>query len=187
MVMVSTFTIVLVAMLFATGAADRAARPRVTALVARLQAKDAGVKGDSAEVSAAAATSDSSLPARAWSADTDSLGLVREQVDIAMEELAAARAAYEAEAERAAAREEPGAPAAADSTAARDFARFVKVLESMKPAEAAKLLNGVDDGFTIAVVRRLKERQAAKLLALLEPGKARAVTLALGRAAERDL
>jgi flagellar motility protein MotE (MotC chaperone) len=72
-----------------------------------------------------------------------------------------------------------------DSTARRDLVRLVKVLDAMEPAAAARLLNSADDGLAIEAIRRLRERQAGRVLALLSAEKAAAVRLALGRGAER--
>lgn len=176
MIVVSTFALALVGMLLATGAAQRSAYPRIRALFAR--AEKAAAPRDTTD---AAAADSAAGGERAWSVAADSLAVLRDQIALAMDELGAAREGLVAEGESA--RAEESAAAGPDSSALRDFTRFVKVLESMKADEAADLLNGVDDAFAVEVVRRLKERQAAKVLTLLAPEKARAVTLALGRVA----
>lgn len=181
MVMVSTFTLVLVGMLFATGAAQKSAIPRVRAALARFQKPESAP----APADSAAAGDSAAVATTPWSVGADSLGLLRDEIDLAMRELAESQALTTAASESVAVEVAAASNAsAADSSAIRDFTRFVKVIEAMKPAEAARLLNGVDDGFAVAVVRRLKERQAAKVMTLLDPAKAHAVTLALGRGAE---
>lgn len=186
MIVVSTFALALIGMMFATGVAQRAALPRVKALFSRFEKKKAP---DAAPADSAAVDSSAAAPMHeaGWSPEADSLSVLRQQIETAMTELAESRARFGEEAatgSESASGAEGGIDALADSTARRDLARLVKVLDAMKPADAARVLNSVEDVLAIEAIRRLKERQAGKVLALLAPAKAATVSLALGRGAE---
>ncbi len=183
MVSVSTFAVVVVGMLFATGAAQKSALPRVRAAIARFQKPTTELAAADSAKAGAADSAGATAGEPAWSVGTDSLGLLRAQIDIAMEELEASAAERTVQDSALLADSVTSGEVATDSAALRDLARLVKVMEAMKPTDAARLLNDVDDDFTIDLVRRLKERQAAKVLTLLSPEKARAVAVALGRGA----
>jgi flagellar motility protein MotE (MotC chaperone) len=61
---------------------------------------------------------------------------------------------------------------------------LVKIYESMKPKEAASILQELDPDVLLDVVDRMKEQKAALVLALMDPIKAQAVTQELARRAE---
>jgi flagellar motility protein MotE (MotC chaperone) len=56
---------------------------------------------------------------------------------------------------------------------------LVKVYETMKPKEAARIFEQLDLPVVLDVVERMKERGTAAILAAMDPVKAKAVTLAL--------
>jgi flagellar motility protein MotE (MotC chaperone) len=56
---------------------------------------------------------------------------------------------------------------------------LVKIYETMKPHDAARILEQLDMGVLLAVVQHMKERNAAPILASMDPVKARIVTQAL--------
>jgi flagellar motility protein MotE (MotC chaperone) len=56
---------------------------------------------------------------------------------------------------------------------------LVKIYETMKPHDAARIFEQLDMGVLLSVLEHMKERNAAPILAALDPIKARAVTLAL--------
>lgn len=77
----------------------------------------------------------------------------------------------------------------ADKQSAEDDARLkslVKIYETMKPHDAARIFEQLDMPVLLGVVERMKERNAAPILAALDPGKAKAVTLALAERRERQ-
>lgn len=53
---------------------------------------------------------------------------------------------------------------------------LVKIYESMKPKEAARILDGLDAPTLLAVVERMKESKTALILALLNPDRAKQIT-----------
>jgi flagellar motility protein MotE (MotC chaperone) len=188
MVLTSTFTLALVAMLFATGAAQRSALPRVRELIANAPLVGKRAEPEPAAQAAPAETLATALPH--WSAAADSIAILEEQLATALTEIAASRAPVAGPdaaigALGPAAQAAAFSPAAEDSGAQRDLARLVKVLDAMKPADAARILDAAPDELAIEAIRRLKERQAGKVLASLAPAKAMTVGHALGRAAER--
>jgi len=76
-----------------------------------------------------------------------------------------------------------------DKQSAEDDARLkslVKIYETMKPQDAARIFEQLDMPVLLGVVERMKERNAAPILAALDPAKARAVTLALAERRERQ-
>ena len=56
---------------------------------------------------------------------------------------------------------------------------LVKIYETMKPHDAARIFEQLDTAVLLSVLEHMKERNAAPILAALDPIKARAVTLAL--------
>ena len=56
---------------------------------------------------------------------------------------------------------------------------LVKIYETMKPQEAARIFEQLDLPVLLQVVERMKERKTAPILAAMNPGKAKALTLAL--------
>jgi len=56
---------------------------------------------------------------------------------------------------------------------------LVKIYETMKPQDAARIFEQLDMGVLLSVVEHMKERIAAPILAAMDPAKARSVTLAL--------
>jgi flagellar motility protein MotE (MotC chaperone) len=56
---------------------------------------------------------------------------------------------------------------------------LVKIYETMKPHDAARIFEQLDMAVLLGVVEHMKERMAAPILAAMDPNKARAVTLAL--------
>lgn len=56
---------------------------------------------------------------------------------------------------------------------------LVKIYETMKPQDAARIFEQLDMSVLLSVVEHMKERVAAPVLAAMDPAKARSVTLAL--------
>jgi flagellar motility protein MotE (MotC chaperone) len=56
---------------------------------------------------------------------------------------------------------------------------LVKIYETMKPHDAARIFEQLDMPVLLGVLEHMKERSAAPILAALDPGRAKAVTLAL--------
>ena len=56
---------------------------------------------------------------------------------------------------------------------------LVKIYESMKPKEAARIFEELDMAVLLEVIERMKERKTAPILAQMAPSKAKAVTLEL--------
>jgi flagellar motility protein MotE (MotC chaperone) len=57
--------------------------------------------------------------------------------------------------------------------------RLVLLYQTMKPAEAANVLNGMDTPLVVDIFLLMRERNAAPILANMDPQKAREVTDAL--------
>jgi flagellar motility protein MotE (MotC chaperone) len=196
--MTSSFAVVLIAMMFATGAAQRAALPRLREMAATLPFVKKPVAPDAVADSAAAASAvaadeadaaDASERA-AWTAASDSLALLEQQLAIALAEVEATAVAAPARTTPDGARgasEVAGNGVGLDAPALRDLARLVKVLDAMKPVDAARILDSVDDDLAVEAIRKLKERQAGRVLALMNPTKAITVGQRLGRGAGSDL
>jgi len=62
---------------------------------------------------------------------------------------------------------------------------LVKVYETMKPREAAAIMNDLDLPVLLAVLDRMKEAKAAPILAAMQPDKARQVTADLAQQRQR--
>jgi len=58
-------------------------------------------------------------------------------------------------------------------------ARLAKMYEAMKPESAAAILAGLDMEVTLAILARMKERQAARILSLMDPGRAAQISTRL--------
>jgi flagellar motility protein MotE (MotC chaperone) len=59
------------------------------------------------------------------------------------------------------------------------FKNLVRIYETMKPKEAARIFEQLDQPVLIAVVGRMKEPKVAPILASMDPAKAKALTVAL--------
>ena len=57
--------------------------------------------------------------------------------------------------------------------------KLVKVYESMKPEEAAKIFNDLDIKVIVKIARQMKENKLALIVSDMEPGKAKELTLEL--------
>lgn len=57
--------------------------------------------------------------------------------------------------------------------------RLAKMYEAMKPESAAVILAGLEMEVTLAILSRMKERQAARVLSLMEPGRAAQISTRL--------
>ena len=69
-----------------------------------------------------------------------------------------------------------------DKHSEEDDARLkslVKIYETMKPVDAARIFSQLDMPVLLGVLEHMKERNAAPILAAMDPSKAKAVTLAL--------
>ncbi|MDP6418802.1 MAG: hypothetical protein QGG80_04995 [Candidatus Krumholzibacteria bacterium] len=62
----------------------------------------------------------------------------------------------------------------------RSVRKLARVYESMPPREAASILSGMDLEIVLAVIREMKERQAAKVMASLDPARAAALSSMMG-------
>lgn len=56
---------------------------------------------------------------------------------------------------------------------------LVKIYESMKPKDAARIMNTLDMNVLLDVLGRMSERKSAPILANMDPNRARAVTIRL--------
>jgi len=61
---------------------------------------------------------------------------------------------------------------------------LVKIYESMKPKDAARIFEGLDLDVLLAVIERMKERKTAPILAQMDPERAKTVTLELAQRRE---
>src|SRR5262249_60295469 len=78
-----------------------------------------------------------------------------------------------------------GAPGAASGAAQAAAAPVLsKIYESMKPEEAAPILDRLDETTATAILGRMKERQIGPILAVMNKERAVAVTRALAGTAE---
>ncbi|WP_193371066.1 MotE family protein [Pelagibius marinus] len=64
---------------------------------------------------------------------------------------------------------------------------LVKIYESMKPKEAARIFEELDMEVLLEVVERMKERKSAPILAKMNPERAKTVTLELAQRRELPL
>lgn len=72
-----------------------------------------------------------------------------------------------------------------DEQADRQFASLVKVYETMKPRDAARIFERLDMNVQLSVAHRMKEAKMAAILAEMNPDAARALTMALAERANR--
>lgn len=56
------------------------------------------------------------------------------------------------------------------------ISKLARLYNEMKPAEAAGIMDTLDDDTTIAILQRMDESQAAKILAQFDPGKSGRIT-----------
>ena len=63
---------------------------------------------------------------------------------------------------------------------------LVKIYETMSPKDAARIFEQLDMGVLLSMVEHMKERNAAPILAAMDPAKARTVTQALAERRGRD-
>jgi flagellar motility protein MotE (MotC chaperone) len=56
---------------------------------------------------------------------------------------------------------------------------LVKIYETMKPADAAKIFEGLDMPVLLGVIQRMKPKSTAPILAAMAPDKAKEITVAL--------
>ncbi len=61
------------------------------------------------------------------------------------------------------------------------YTSLVKIYESMKPKDAARIFEEMDLAVLMPVVERMKERKTAPILAKMSPGRARAITTQLAQ------
>lgn len=64
----------------------------------------------------------------------------------------------------------------ANKTGDQDVLRMVKVYESMKPKDAAKVMETLKDDVRLPIAAKMKERNLAAVLAQMQPDKARDLT-----------
>ncbi|HZB92012.1 MAG TPA: hypothetical protein VE397_11255, partial [Stellaceae bacterium] len=77
-----------------------------------------------------------------------------------------------------------------DKQSEEDDARLkslVKIYETMKPGDAARIFSQLDMPVLLGVLEHMKERNAAPILAAMDPGKAKAVTLALAERRDQSV
>ena len=60
-------------------------------------------------------------------------------------------------------------------------ASLVRIYENMKPKDAARIFEELDMDTLLLVAERMKERSLAPIMANMDPGKARDVTVDLAR------
>lgn len=72
-----------------------------------------------------------------------------------------------------------------DEQSEEQMQSLVKIYESMKPKDAARIFEELDMEVLLEVVERMKERKTAPILAQMNPERAKAVTLELAQ--RRDL
>lgn len=70
-----------------------------------------------------------------------------------------------------------------EEQAAKQFASLVKVYETMKPRDAARIFEKLDLGVQLAVAHRMKEAKMAAILAEMTPDAAKSLTMALAERA----
>ena len=71
-----------------------------------------------------------------------------------------------------------------DNEREEQLKRLVKVYENMKPKEAARIFEQLEDGVLIDVAERMKEVKLAPVLAGMEPKKATQITSELAKRRE---
>ena len=63
---------------------------------------------------------------------------------------------------------------------------LVKIYETMKPADAARIFEQLDMSVLIEVMKRMKEAKVAPILAAMDPEKAKVATTALAERRRQD-
>ena len=66
-----------------------------------------------------------------------------------------------------------------DEQQERQLRALVKIYETMKPKEAARIFDDLEMAVLISVIERMKEAKTAPVMASMNPGKAKAVTVEL--------
>jgi len=69
----------------------------------------------------------------------------------------------------------------------KELESIVKIYETMKPADAARILGELDMRILLGIMEAMKERKSASILAAMDPERAREVTTELARKREIDL
>lgn len=63
-----------------------------------------------------------------------------------------------------------------DATREKRISKMVKVYQKMQPQEAVKLLDNLDENLMLSVLLKMKEKQQGKILSLMEPARAAAIS-----------
>ena len=71
-----------------------------------------------------------------------------------------------------------------DEQTEAQIASLVKIYESMKPKQAARIFEELDMEVLLEVIERMKERKSAPILAQMNPQRAKTVTLELAQRRE---
>ncbi|WP_085904343.1 MotE family protein [Kiloniella majae] len=74
-----------------------------------------------------------------------------------------------------------------DEQSEKQMVSLVKIYESMKPKDAARIFEELDMIVLLDVVERMKERKTAPILASMNPKRAKAITLELAQRRELPL
>ncbi|KKJ76517.1 hypothetical protein WH95_11915 [Kiloniella litopenaei] len=74
-----------------------------------------------------------------------------------------------------------------DEQSEKQMLSLVKIYESMKPKDAARIFEELDMVVLLEVVERMKERKTAPILASMNPKRAKAITLELAQRRELPL
>ena len=107
----------------------------------------------------------------AWSSDLDARARMLEVIE--------ARASEQVQALRAERSALEATLARVDGEAEAEIARLVKIYETMKPKEAARIFEAMPAEVAAGFVRRMAEQKSALVMGNLEAGHAYAITLAL--------
>jgi flagellar motility protein MotE (MotC chaperone) len=73
----------------------------------------------------------------------------------------------------------------AEQTTNEQMASLVKIYETMKPKDAARIFDQLDFTVLVEVVSRMREMKSAPVLAAMDPEKAKLVTVALAALSEQ--
>lgn len=68
-----------------------------------------------------------------------------------------------------------------DEVEAQRLGALVRVYEKMKPKDAAKVLEGLDDEVVLGIASKMKDAPLALILAKMEPARAREITMLLAQ------
>lgn len=68
-----------------------------------------------------------------------------------------------------------------DTQTEEQYKSLVKIYESMKPKDAARIFEELDMAVLLPVVQRMKERKTAPILAKMDPAKAKEITTELAQ------